>query len=176
MGHLNQVVELHTLVDDGSSHCGAVYAGVGTYLHIILDDDDSYLWNLGVSVNVWSKAEAVGTNYASCMDGDTITYSAALIDSDVGVEQTVAADGYVVAHYCVCIDLRAVANAGVFAYHGKWADEHVFSYLGTCCYAGQRVDACLARLYGLIDLQELGNGFVCVFHADERGAHFVLQL
>ena len=42
---LDQVVDFDTLTNEGSSEGSAVYCGVGTYLHVVLQFNDSHLWN-----------------------------------------------------------------------------------------------------------------------------------
>ena len=101
MGHLNQVVQFHTLVDDGLTHGRAIYAGVGTNLNIVLDDDGAQLWNLLVALCVGGESESVGTNHGTCMDGDILANLTSVVNSDIGE------------------DARAVANLDTLADIGK---------------------------------------------------------
>ena len=74
MGHLNQVVKFHTLVDDSLTHRRTVHTCVGANLHIVLDHHDADLRNLVVALGVGCEAEAVGTNDTSCMDCNIFSY------------------------------------------------------------------------------------------------------
>ena len=49
VAYLYEVVELHAATDDGRTHRGAVDAGIGSYLHVVLHHDVSYLGYLAYS-------------------------------------------------------------------------------------------------------------------------------
>ena len=87
VGHLNQVIQLHTLVDDGLTHRRTVHTGVGTNLYIVLDHYDTNLRNLIVTSGAGSEAEAVGTNHTTSVDGDIVAQLTSLIDGNVGVNE-----------------------------------------------------------------------------------------
>ena len=112
MSHLNKVVQLDTFVDDGLSHSGTVYTGVGTNLHVILDDDDTQLRNLLIAFLIGCKTETVGTNHATGMDGDIVANLASVVNRYVGV------------------DAASVSNLDIVANTGKGADIDILTYLG----------------------------------------------
>ena len=176
MGHLDEVVELHATADDGLAHGAAVDARVGAYLHIVLDDHNAYLRNLVVAILVGGEAEAVGTDHTARMDGDAVAHLTPLIDGHVGIEQTLLADGHPVAYDHVGIDLGAIADGGAIANTGKGTNVNVGADGGLGRDERQRVDALLAGLHLLIELQQTGHGLVGVFHANQRGLHRTFQL
>jgi hypothetical protein len=61
MGYLNEVVKFYTLTDDGLSHGRAVDTCIGSYLDVVLDDDDTNLWNFVITVLAWSETETICT-------------------------------------------------------------------------------------------------------------------
>ena len=157
VGHLNQVVQLDALVDDGLSHGRAVNARIGTNLHVVLNDDDAQLWYLVVALRVGCESEAVGTDDASGMDGDVVANLATVVDDHMG------------------IDGAAVADGDVLADAGEGADIDVLADLGGLGNEGQRVDALFLGHHLCVHLHQLGNALVGVFHTNQRAAYRMLQ-
>ena len=152
MCHLNEVVEFHSLSDDGAAHGGSVDTGVGTNLHVVLNDDDTYLRNLVIALGIGCEAEAVGTDDTSGVYGHVIANLASLIDGDVGVEETAFAHLHPVADDGMGIDLASLAHHGTFTYNSKGTDIHIIGHLCRGSNAGHGVDAFFLGFGRLIEL------------------------
>ena len=75
----------------------------------------------------------------------------------------------------VRVNLTFVANFHALSDVGKGSDIAVFANDGTRRNESQWVDALLAGLHAIVELQEPCHGLVGVFHADERGRHFLFK-
>ena len=158
MGHLDKVVELHTLMNNGLSHGRAVDTGIGTNLHIIFDNYNTQLRNLLVTFGVRCETKAVGTNHATGMDGYILANLTTIVDGDVGIDDRTIANLHAFTHKSERTDINILANLGRFRNEGQWMD---------------------ARLLGkrsCIHLQQLGHTLIGVLHANERSADGLLQL
>ena len=80
MSHLNQIVQFHTLVNNGLSHRRTVNTGVGTNLYVVLYHYDTYLGNLIVTFGIRSKSKSVCTYHAPCVYCNIISHFTPLID------------------------------------------------------------------------------------------------
>ena len=88
VGYLYEIIQFHSLADDGAAHGGAVDTGVGTYFYVVLNSDNTNLGNLVVTFGIGGKTEAIGADDAACMDCNIITELTTLIDGDVGIDGT----------------------------------------------------------------------------------------
>ena len=150
VGHLDEVVEFHTLADDGAAHCGAVDASVGADFHIVFDDNIADLRNLVVSVGGGCESESVGTNHASGMNGHAVAKLATLVDGHMG------------------IDAAVVANDHAVADVGKRGDVAILSDGCRRRNECQRVDTRFLGPHRVVELEQLGHALISVLHADER--------
>ena len=157
MGNLHQVVQLHAFVNDGTAHGRAVHTGIGTNLHIILDNHITNLWNLIVTICIGSKAEAICTDDRSGMNRYTVTDMAVVIDRYMRIDA------------CVVTNHHIVTDAG------KGSNVAVFSDLCRSRNKSQRINTGLLGLHALVQLQQLGHTLVCVLHADEGSANRLFQ-
>src|SRR5574344_2003126 len=62
MGNLHQVVDLHSIADDGIVQCSPVDTGVGTDLHVVADAHGAQLGDLEPLTSLRRKTETVRTN------------------------------------------------------------------------------------------------------------------
>ena len=140
MGNLAEIVNLGTAVDDGGAHGGAVDAGVGTNLHIVLDDHIAYLVNLVVgAVARGGKAEAVGTHHHAGMEDAPVANGALAVNLYARIQDSVVAHMAVVAHIHLRVNLHVVADDGVAPYHGEGTD------IAALAYASRAMDAAAQR-------------------------------
>ena len=84
VGNLHQVVELDALADVGATHSRTVYARIGSYLHIVLDGDDAYLWNLVVALWGGGEAETIGAYNTTGMERYPRAQTTIVIDNRIG--------------------------------------------------------------------------------------------
>ena len=85
MADLDQVVEFHAPADDGRVGLGAVDAGVGADLHVVLDHHVAQLGNLVESArSVGHEPESVGADHRPCVEDAVRTHDTAFVDLDAG--------------------------------------------------------------------------------------------
>ena len=63
VANLNQVIELHTIFNDGILQCTSVNAGVGANFNIIANPDRSQLFDFFPHSLVRGKAKAIGPHH-----------------------------------------------------------------------------------------------------------------
>src|SRR3546814_3877185 len=59
VGHLDQIVQLHTFANNGSAHCGPVNGIIGANLHIVFNNHISNLAHLGRSEEHTSELQSL---------------------------------------------------------------------------------------------------------------------
>src|SRR3569623_216717 len=128
--HLDQVVELDALLDHRVFQRPAVDGGAGADLDIVADQHAADLRELLPAAVVRRKTEAVRADHAARVQDGTIPHFAAVIQRDVGVQQTVVADAGMVADNAVGADNRACAHHGAGADHRAGANAGVGGYPG----------------------------------------------
>lgn len=136
VGYLHKVVELHAAAHYGRAHDGAVNAGVGTYLYIVLYNGIAYLGNLLVALSRGSKAKTVGTNAASTVKNYVSAHYAVMIYRHVGIENRALADLGIFLHYDVGIELSTIAYHYAFAHIDERSYIDILAYGGTLGYHG----------------------------------------
>ena len=171
VSHLYQVVNLHTLVDDGGAHRSTIHAGVGAKLHVVLQHGDADLGNLLVAVGRGGEAEAVGAYDAARVQDATVTNLTVVINGAVGIEDAIAAHLGIGAYGGVGVQLCAVANDGIVAHGGKGSQIDILANLRCRCHEGQRVDARALGLHTLIEHQQATQSLTRALHAYERRSH-----
>ena len=127
VSHLDKVVELHALMDHGLAHRRAVDTGIGSDLHIVLDDHNANLRNLVVALCVGCKAKAIGTNDTTSMNSDMIAQTAALINGHMWIEQAALAKLHTIANDDMGINLATIANHDAIADASKGSDVDILA-------------------------------------------------
>ena len=140
VGNVHQIVDLAPLANDGWSKGTAVNGGIGTNLHIVMNDDDPHLQHLAMVTFVKDIAIAVGANHCSGMNADAASHLASWIDHHVGMEPRVIAnnavrtdvhraqqraalaDGGPRADYAIRPDVRGSINLRRGINHCGWVD------------------------------------------------------
>ena len=129
MGNLYKVVDLDAAVYDCRTHCRAVNAAVGANLHIVLDYNDTCLWNLVVTFGCGGETETVGTDDASAVQDTVITDAAVVVDGHVGIEDTSVAHLCAVTYRDSAVDRAVVANLTTLADDSIRSNVAVLAYL-----------------------------------------------
>ena len=163
MSHLYEVVELHAAAYDRGVGLGAVDAGVGADLDIILDDDIAHLRDLvEAALGVGQEAEAVGADDGTRMYDAAAPDTAALVYLHSGVEGRRVAYLDIVADVCLGIYCTSVADDGARLYDGEVTDVAI---LADGCFGRDRRAgryALLAGLGGVVYLEQVQYGHVYV--------------
>ncbi len=73
VGHLHQIVQLHSPMHHGATHRSTVNTGIGTDFYIVLNRNDAYLRNLLITFSTGGKAEAICSNHATGVKRYTVT-------------------------------------------------------------------------------------------------------
>ena len=175
VSHLNQVIQLHALVNGSLSHGAAVDTCIGTYLNVILDHYDTNLWNLIVSLAIRCKTKTVGAYHATCVYCNIISNFASLVNGYVGVEQAFLAYLHAITNHGVGINLTAVADNSAIANHGKGSDVHILTNLSLGRDGCQRIDTRLGGFHALVELQQFCYTLIGIFYANQRTAYRVLK-
>ncbi len=140
VGDLDQVVELRAPADAGDAERGAVDAGVGADLDVVLHHHDADLRHLVVARppplahQVEGEAEAVRADDAARLQDDAVAQHAALAHHHVVVEQAVGA------HLRPGADLHPGAEDGARPDHGAGPDRDERHDLGGRVDPGGGVD------------------------------------
>lgn len=122
VGHLDKIIEFHSVTYACRAHRGAVDACVGTDFHIVGYLDIAYLGYFIVFMVDGSKTESVGSDYGAAMYDATLADMAVVIDFDTGLYHGV------VAYHDIIADIRLRENLDTAA------------YLGSAAYIGERSD------------------------------------
>src|SRR3546814_14863042 len=68
VGHLDQIVQLHTFANNGSAHCGPVNGIIGANLNIVFNNHISNLAHLGIrTIRLRRKSKAIAANHRAGM-------------------------------------------------------------------------------------------------------------
>ena len=67
VGYLYQVVQFHTFVYDGCTHCSTVHASVCAYLYIVFQYYDTDLRYFFVTFGSWSETKTIRTDHTAGM-------------------------------------------------------------------------------------------------------------
>ena len=178
MRHLNEVVYLRILAHDGRTHHGAVDGGVGTYLHVVLDDDVADLGDLLVdALCVRLEAETVGTDHYTGMEDTSLADAAVGVNLHARIEDGTLADGDIIADIDVRVYLYPFAQTHVLTDISKSA------YVGVCRNGnpfgdeGGLLDTFLGREHSFADhRQKLSHRAAGILHEDESAAGFVFTV
>ena len=110
MRHLNEVVYLHVLADNRTTHHRAVNRRIGAYLYVVLYDDIAYLRNLLVNtLCVRLKAKAVRADHHAAVQDALFAYLAMCVHSHARVQNSAVSDAYIIAEIHIRINLHARA-------------------------------------------------------------------
>ena len=169
MADLDQVVEFHPVADDRGVGLGAVDAGVGADLHVVLDDHVAQLGDLVEAPRgVGHEAEAVGADHGPGVEDAAAAHRAALVDLHPGVEDRLLAHRRAGAHVALGVDLRPAADLRARLDHGEVAHVAVVAHLGTLGDRGAGADAPAAGLGGVVHLEQPEHAGCRVVDLDER--------
>ncbi len=89
MCDLYQVIDFDTALNNGSSKGSAIYSGIGTDLHVIVDLYDSGLGNLGAGPTFNGKTKTIAANDHSSMEENSIPNTASFTNRDLRVENAI---------------------------------------------------------------------------------------
>ncbi len=111
---VNQVVELGPAADPGFFQGPAVNGGVGSDLHVVLNDQRALLGKLGVlpGRSIADVAEAIGPQHRPGVDHHPIAQGDAGVDDHPGVDAAIAADADAGADHRSAADDGGCADAG----------------------------------------------------------------
>ena len=84
--NLNEIVQLHTIFNDGVLQSTAINAGIGTDLNITPNADSTQLFNFDPCTLVHRKAKAIGANDHTSVNNATFTNLAIFAQCDSGFE------------------------------------------------------------------------------------------
>ena len=117
-------------MDTGGTHGGTVDGGVGTNLHIVVNQHIAHLRDLLImSILLWRKAEAVGTDDRTCMKDATFAYHSVAVQLNSRVERGAVADDATVTYIHLRVDLDIVADASMLSDEGKFPKIEVVATL-----------------------------------------------
>ena len=168
MGNLNEVVELHALVDVCRTHSSTVNGGVGANFHVVVDNHVSYLCNFLISGSSGSKSEAVGTNYSTCVNDTAVADSAAVIDFHAGIEDYVVADCHAITHINLGIYFHMLSDGDTLPYVGKGTEIDVVGEGYAFAHKAWLLDSHLFFSHMAIDkVEQVGKSSVGVGYANE---------
>ena len=174
VGYLHQVVQLDTGVHYSSSHNGSIHAGIGSYLHIVLDDGHTYLRYLVVPSLCGLEAEAVCTYHTTCMQDAAAAYLAVVIDHCIAVDFRIVAHLHILAQANMGVKHAALTYLHTFGNRDKGTDVAVLAHLGSRVNECHVTDARALGLHALIRLQQLCHRLASVRNPDESSAHLLL--
>ena len=176
MSNLHQIIYLHTTMYDGSTHDGSIDAGVGAYLHIVLDDGNAYLWNLLVSFLCRLETEAVCTDDTTCMKHTTIAHLTVVVDDCITVYLCIGTDLGIPAYRDVRMKNAAFAYLHAFSNGDERPDVALLAYLCRRVDESEVADAFTLGFHAFIYLQELCHSLTSIRHLDERRLYLLLRL
>ena len=151
---------------------GAVDAGVGADLHVVLDDDVAQLGNLvEASLRIGHESETVGADHHAGVQDAVRDHGAPFVDLHPGVEYGVVADGDAASEVDLRIDLTPLADAHVLLDDREVADVTLVAHLGFGRYRRAVADSLAAGFGGVVHFEELQDAGPGVVHLDERRSH-----
>src|SRR6185312_1307858 len=112
MANVDHIVELGSFADHRGAERGAIDAGVGSYLDIVVDFNATDLREFLVAFIDTREAEAFGANHRAGMQDDAIPQRDIFVEDSARVKQAAFADLHAVANVPTRPDPRA------FSYHG----------------------------------------------------------
>jgi hypothetical protein len=86
---LDQVIDFDTPTNEGSSEGSAVYCGVGTYLHVVLQFNDSHLWNFNAPLAFPRVSKPIAPDDHSGVQHHSVSEPTPVAHSDVRVQHTI---------------------------------------------------------------------------------------
>src|SRR4026208_731601 len=110
MCNLDQIVELHPTPDNRGLQRTTIDAGVGSYLHIIFNNNFSDLRKFHVRVPIFDEPKTISTYDRPSVDNHTAANFNVGIDHDLRVKNTIFADAAVPAHIRTRLHDSSVAN------------------------------------------------------------------
>lgn len=126
---LDEIVDLHIVLDFGRAHRSAVDAGIRANFHIVADNHIADLRNLEILTVLGSEAETVGTDDGTCVQDAVVADFTTGIDFDTGVERGAVSDLDIVTEAHLRIDAGAIAHHDVFANADELANIDILPIL-----------------------------------------------
>ena len=116
MANLHQIVNLRTAGNVSFADTGAVDAGVGLNLHVVLDDHGHRLRDfVPVAVIIFSEAKSIAANNHPILQQHIVSQATLLADDRVGMSREVVTD------------FHAAINNDVRQQHGVFPDLDIFA-------------------------------------------------
>ena len=170
MGNLNEVVELHALVDVCRTHSSTVNGGVGANFHVVVDNHVSYLCNFLISGSSGRKSEAVGTNYSTCVNDAAVANAAAVIDFHAGIEDYVVADCHAITHINLGIYFHMLSDVGTLSDVGKGTEIDIVGERNPVTHKAWLLNTHFLGSHLAVDkVEQVGKSSVGVGYANESG-------
>src|SRR6266536_1524821 len=125
MAHMDQIVELgapshHRVVDTP-----AVYTGVRSDLHLVLEDAPPNVGNPGVTRRAREISEAVAADHRTCLEDHSAADRAPRIADHAWADDRVLAHAHLVSQRDALRQLAAVPQANAPAQHDEWSQPDV---------------------------------------------------
>lgn len=131
MSNLAEIVDFHAVVDDGGADLGLVYAGIGSYFHIVAYYDIAGVLDFAVSpVLKRSKAETVRTYYSIGVNDDVVADFHSRIYFHSRINDASAAYLDSLADIDLFVDFREIPHFCLFAYETAVAHIDFLANLG----------------------------------------------
>ena len=119
---LNQVVDLCTFTNPGSSKTSAINGGTGANFNIVIDLNNPNLIDFLMASFVKLITKTIRTNSTATVNDDTITEHTALADRCIWVDDTITTDTSSVADEHSRLNQRSFADLDMIFNHHARAD------------------------------------------------------
>ena len=168
VGQLAEIVDLGTLMDDRRAHSGAVDAGVGANLHIVLDDHIAYLVDFGIgAIGGRGKAETVGAQDGSGMDNTVAAHDGVPIEFGTRIEYSIVANDSIIAHIDLRVYFDAIADTYIAAYDSKLADIAILAEMRAMTHGGAKATAPRRSVLLIEKMEQLCHSEIGIIDTDK---------
>jgi hypothetical protein len=168
MRHVDQIINLRALADDGGPERATVNGRIGADLDVVVDDDIADLQHFAVAAFVENITIAVGADDSAGVDADAMTDLALRINDDIGKEANI------VAELAITADMVASHEHGADAQPHTLADDAIRPDVRRGINLRRRGDVRAWMNAGRVlvgrkkDRQQPGHGDSRIRHADEN--------
>src|SRR6185437_1816826 len=129
--HLNQVVDLRSLANDGIPNSAAIDGRSRADLDVILYDHAAYLRHFEMAFSSHHKSETVLTNLTARVNDDPVA-DQGIADRRICADRTIASDPHAGADDRICADERATADFSSGSDDRARFDRHVLFHPRSC--------------------------------------------